>query len=164
MALEIEWKFLVTRYPGPPSAGGTSIEQGYLDADARPSVRVRLRDGNGTLNIKQTVDDAPGRGPLVCHEYEYPIPADDARGLLALARERIAKTRYVLPSGIELDVFEGAFAGLVIAELEVPEVGAPPRPPDGWEWRDVSSDLRYTNRALAAHGLPDDAAFAVVAD
>lgn len=175
MALEIEWKFLVTRLPAAPDRlGGRAvrIEQGYFSAAGGPAVRVRLKDGKGSLDVKAEVPGTRAAGsPQVCREYCYPIPAAEAAELLALAPWRVTKTRYVFADGIELDVFDGPHAGLVLAELEIPAPCAdetqatcpdgsrarpvPPAPPAGWEWRDVSSDLRYVNRALAEHGVPD---------
>lgn len=158
MALEIEWKFVVRRIPALPGGPGSRIVQGYLSPAGGPAVRVRLRDGRGTLDVKAEVAGTrvPG-SPQVCREFMYPIPADDAAELLALAPWRVEKTRWDVPGGIELDVFDGPHAGLVVAECEVPEGTPAPPPPEGWEWTDVSSDVRYANRALAELGVPPDA-------
>jgi CYTH domain-containing protein len=158
MELEVEWKFVVTRLPDPPRGPGVRIDQGYFSAAGPTAIRVRLKDGKGSVDFKVEVPGsrAPG-APQMCREFIYPIPGADAAALLALAPWRIVKTRWMVPGGIELDVFEGPHAGLVIAEAEVPEGTPAPPPPPGWEWRDVSSDLRYVNRALAEHGIPPDA-------
>lgn len=155
MAVEIEWKLLVTRMPDLGDVPGTRIVQGYLDADARPTVRVRLKGGKATLNLKSRIEERTAEGsPQTCHEFEYEIPRGDGERLLELARCTIAKTRYVMPEGLELDVFEGRHAGLVMAEMEVAEGTPCPQPPPGWEWRDVSHDPRYSNRWMAEHGIP----------
>ena len=155
MPLEIEWKFVVTRLPAIPAAGGETIDQGYFNAAQGPAVRVRLKGGKATLDVKAEVAGTRGPGgPQVCREFVYAIPREDAEQLLALAPWRIRKTRHRVAGGIELDVFEGPHAGLVIAEIEVPERGDVPAPPPGWEWTDVSSDVRYVNRMLAEHGVP----------
>ena len=169
MAVEIEWKFLVLRCPRPPRAGGAAIVQGYLDADARPTVRVRLttRDGvtRANLNLKHRLDPANRDGaPQTALEFEYPLPEHDARELLGIARATVSKTRHLLPGGIELDVFDGALAGLVVAEIEVERAGERPEPPAGFVWRDVSSDVRFSNRALAEHGRPAGAESVVYLD
>ena len=163
MALEIEWKLFVTRLPALPQVPSRSIVQGYFDPDGRPAIRVRLKDGKATLNFKHPLENArqPG-GPQQCHEFEYSIPDEDGEALLELARHRIGKRRYLLPSGIELDVFEGPHAGLIVAELEVEEAGDAPTPPQGWEWTDVSSDVRFSNRWMAENGIPDGAPAAVI--
>jgi adenylate cyclase len=119
---------------------------------------VRLRGAKGTLDVKAEVAGARGAGrPQVCREFTYDIPRADAEELLALAPWRIEKTRWEGPDGIELDVFEGPHAGLVLAELEVDDPSQRPAAPAGWEWRDVSHDVRYVNRALAEFGVPADA-------
>lgn len=158
MATEIEWKFVVTRLPAPPAGRSERIDQGYFTGAAGPAVRVRLRGARASLDVKGEVAGSRAAGsPQTCHEFVYEIPRADAEELVELAPWRIAKTRWYVGDGIELDVFEGPHAGLVMAEAEV-AVGTPaPSPPAGWEWRDVSSDVRYVNRALAEHGLPADA-------
>lgn len=161
MALEIEWKFLVTHLPALPDVPGVRIDQGYLDADAKPSVRARIKGDQGYLNLKSEVAGTrEAGGPQTCHEFDYPIPLSDAEQLLELARHRVQKTRYVLPDGLELDVFHGVHEGLVLAELEVEEGDPPPDPPEGWSWRNVSADRRFSNRWLAEHGLPEGAELA----
>jgi len=158
VAVEIEWKFLVTRLPALPDAPSKPILQGYLDADGRPAVRIRIRGDGARLNIKQNVADSFTEGaPQRCLEFEYPVPMDDAKALLELARHGLAKRRYVLDSGIELDVFSGAHEGLVLAELEVEEGTPAPESPAGWVWRNVSHDPHFTNRWMAEHGLPTGA-------
>lgn len=159
MALEVEWKFAVERMP-PVPAGTPSerIEQGYFGGADGPAVRVRIKGAKTTLEVKAEVPGRRGPGaPQVCREFVYAIPAGDAAALLALAPWRVVKTRFALPGGIELDVFEGVHAGLVVAECEVPDGTPAPPPPPGFVWRDVSSDVRYVNRALAENGMPEGA-------
>lgn len=158
MPVEIEWKFAVERLPGIPATGGETIDQGYFNAAHGPAVRVRLKGAKASIDVKAEVPGTRGAGgPQVCREYAYAIPPADAAELLALAPWRIRKTRHRLPGGIELDVFEGPHAGLVVAEIEVEDLGSAPAAPPGWTWRDVSSDVRYVNRMLAEHGVPADA-------
>jgi adenylate cyclase len=165
MAIETEWKLLVTHLPALPNAPSKEMLQGYLDADGKPTVRVRIAAGKAKLNLKQSVADSRVEGaPQRSHEFEYDIPLDDAEQLLGMARARVAKRRYFLPSGIELDVFSGRHAGMVLAEFETPEDApnaGPPPAPEGWEWRDVSSDVRFTNRWLASNGIPPGAELAL---
>ena len=147
MALEIERKFLL-RDDTWRSAVVRSLKlaQGYLDRSERCSVRVRLEGSEARLNIKSRT---LGVSRL---EYEYPIPADEAREMLReLCGGRvIEKTRHFVPAGahtFEIDVFEGENAGLVVAEIEL---GAPDehfeRPP--WLGAEVSLDVRYYNTSL----------------
>lgn len=152
MGLEIERRFLVR---GDAWRGGATrarrLLQGYLAREGGVSVRVRLCGESGLLTIK-------GPGGLARPEFEYPLPAEDAREMLATlcAGRRIAKTRHDVPhDGLlwEIDVFEGALAGLVIAEVELPHachgLGLPP-----WAGREVTDDPRYSNAALASAAAP----------
>ena len=164
MPLEIEWKFLVVRMPAVPVAPFDDVAQGYLSTQS-PGVRVRVMSRCGYLTIKGApLASAPeGQpGPVVRPEYEYEIPRTDAAELLAMTSLRVHKRRYWLEGGLELDIFGGPLAGLVVAEYETETPGPPPAPPLGWHWLDVSQDKRYTNRSLAEFGLPADCIKAVV--
>lgn len=153
MGVEIERKFLVASDAWRQTAdAGTAIEQGYLARGPQMLVRVRLAGDNGWLTLKERT-----AGPVRA-EYEYPIPAEDARALLALCAPHVLrKRRHRLPAGAlcwEIDVFEPPHKGLVMAEIELadPDQGFA-RP--AWLGREVTSDPAYTNAALA--GLDPDA-------
>lgn len=154
MGKEIEWRFLVTRLPAIPTATHKRMVQAYFN-EGSPGVRVRLAETEANLTIKAETDEGGEGAPLVRHEFVYPVPKHDAEELIALCGNRVDKTRYYLPGGIELDVFHGACEGLVLAEVEVEEAGEAPRPPEGWEWTDISTDMRYSNQSLALSGLPE---------
>jgi adenylate cyclase len=145
MATEIERKFLV--HPDwPRPASGTRLVQGYLTQAGPVSVRIRSSSERAWLTVK-----GPTIG-LSRAEFEYEIPPLDAREMLALAKASpIEKTRYLVPHQghvFEVDVFEGANAGLVVAEVELDsEDQAFDRP--SWLGEEVSSDPRYRNSALA---------------
>jgi adenylate cyclase len=156
VGVEIERKFLLADARWREAVQhSVPMRQGYLvDAQAlhagqaRASVRVRVAGDRAWLNIKAAV---PG---IERAEYEYAIPADDARELLAsLCDGILEKTRhYVRVDGVlfEVDEFAGANAGLIVAEVELPAVDAPfPRPP--WLGREVSDQTRYYNVNLLAH-------------
>ena len=146
MGREIERKFVVTGEGWRKGARRSRLSQGYLLAEKGKSARVRLEDGRGTLTIK-----GPSRGAGRA-EYEYPIPAKDARELLRDLCEKplIEKTRWrVRVRGLlwEIDVFGGANRGLVVAEVELRR----PRqkiPLPAWAGREVTSDPRYLNANL----------------
>jgi adenylate cyclase len=155
--VELEYKFLVHAAKLPELKGGSKLSQGYLGFN--PTVRARLdepADGEavGYLTIKSPA--LAGRD-----EFEYEIPADEARELLKLSRSSIvSKRRYKLPvEGApdlkwELDIFEGDNAGLIIAELEVPDSSTDFTRP-AWLGEDVTDDPRYTNAALSNHPYKD---------
>ena len=77
MGLEIERKFLVTADDW-KAAPPLYFCQGYLHAGRDRTVRVRLAGDQGTLTIKGPTVGA------VRQEFEYSIPATDARQLLEL--------------------------------------------------------------------------------
>jgi adenylate cyclase len=144
--LEIERKFLVTGDAW-RSAPGTLLRQGYLSSVPERTVRVRLEDGRGTLTVKGL-----GAG-AVREEFEFEIPADDARALLDRLCERpiLEKTRRrVAHAGRtwEVDEFHGENAGLVVAEVELESADAAVVLPP-WAGAEVTADPRYANANLA---------------
>lgn len=149
MSIEIERKFLV-RDDGwrALAAGGQRLRQGYLANTARCSLRIRLAGERAWLSAK-----AVQRGPARA-EFEYEIPAADARAMLQVFAEGplIEKRRHrvvVERHCFELDEFEGDNAGLVLAEIELAAADQPfPRP--SWLGDEVTDDARFYNFALAA--------------
>lgn len=128
-------------------ASSSSLSQAYLCAKPGMTIRVRVVDDERaylTIKGKQVGIGRP--------EYEYEIPVDDARALLAMITEGfpITKTRYELSgewAGWIVDEFADANAGLVVAELEVPAEDTPWEVP-AWAGENVTSDFRYTNAEL----------------
>jgi adenylate cyclase len=118
---------------------------------------VRLTEGAdgdaAFLTIKK------GRSSRHRLEFEYPIPLEDARILLAetCGDNRVGKTRYHLEHAgriWELDRFEDANAPLLVAEIELPSVDAAfPRP--SWLGEEVSDDPRLLNVNLCRRPLAD---------
>ena len=144
--MEIERKFTVKELPanlaGYPSK---RIEQGYLCT--KPVLRVRRKGDEYWLTYK-------GEGLLVREEHEFPLDEEAYRHLLAKADGRIiTKDRYHIPCGeytIELDVFDGELAPLVIAEVEFPSVEAAQAfAPPPWFDKDVTEDPAYSNSNLS---------------
>lgn len=144
MGREIERKFLVTG-DGWRRGRKSVLRQGYLCASLDRSVRVRLEDGAGTLNVK-----GPAKG-LARAEFEYRIPAREAAALLKLClRPLIEKTRTRVRHGgltWEVDEFFGENAGLVVAEVELDRASRKVVPPP-WVGREVTHDPRYLNASL----------------
>ena len=151
MATEIERKFLVSgnEWQG-LAVRSTMIRQVYLSGgDTAATVRIRIvDDAKAFLTIK-----SPQLGP-VRSEFEYSIPPEDARELIKLRTGlAIEKRRHIVEVGDarwEIDVFEGAHAGLVIAEIELPDADAIFERPQ-WLGEEVTGDPRYYNAHLAAH-------------
>ena len=95
-----------------------------------------------------------GKGFLTREEFELPLSEEAYRHLMSKSDGLvIAKDRYHIPCGkytIELDVFGGALAPLIIAEVEFPSVEEALAfcPPD-WFDRDVTEDPDYSNANLS---------------
>jgi adenylate cyclase len=153
--VEVERKFLVG--PNPPvleESRSTRIEQGYIAIDADGTeVRVRRRDGTAVLTVKS----GGGRSRL---EEEIVIDAERFERLWPLTDgRRLEKTRYLIPAGsglnIELDVYSGALAGLMVAEVEFgSEEAADAFEPPEWLGSEVTDDVRFKNQTLAREGPP----------
>ncbi|MFN9630688.1 MAG: CYTH domain-containing protein [Cyanobacteriota bacterium] len=156
MALEIERRFLVSGNGWTAHVDWEAeLQQGYLihRADGL-TARVRLQEQSGCpplawLTIKAVASaEAPAHGRL---EFEYPIPVEDAQALLKQAPWQVNKKRYglLLPSGDwVLDVFNGANAPLVIAEVELQKAeDTPPIP--AWCVREITGLHQLSNAALA---------------
>ncbi|WP_299817705.1 CYTH domain-containing protein [uncultured Jannaschia sp.] len=153
---EIERKYLVTDDRWRDAATGNKhLRQGYLARTGAATVRVRIADdASAVITIKAT-GTATTRA-----EYEYAIPVEEARELLDLAQGvPIEKRRHIVPGDPgtwEVDVFEGAQAGLILAEMELEDEAAEIVRPD-WLGREVTGDPRYYNVTLAGLDPADDA-------
>ena len=150
MAFEIERKFLVKSDAWRGLAEPVRIRQGYVATKDGTTVRVRVVGDKAFLTLK---DHAVG---LVRHEFEYPIPSDDAETILdTMCGDLVEKNRYRIPAkepGLVWDVDEyfGANAPLVTAEIELPDEKTVVELPD-WIGLDVTNDHRYKNNNLAEH-------------
>lgn len=146
MAIEIERKFLVQGDGWRALGTGVSYRQGYIMSSQGKTVRVRRAGDRGYLTIKG------GTQGISRHEFEYEIPLSDAEELLEMCdRPLIEKTRYkILHHELvwEVDEFWGDNEGLIIAEVELTDPDQPLHLP-AWVDREVSSDRRYFNAALA---------------
>lgn len=151
MAKEIERKFIVTDDAWRDQVQAEiAMRQFYLAAGPGRTIRIRISDGaEAVLTLKFS---GPGRGR---DEYEYAVPLAEALEMQAFALGRvIEKTRHHVRFGgylYEVDVFAGSLAGLVIAELETPDIVAAENLPP-WLGRDVTNDGRYYNAYLALGG------------
>jgi adenylate cyclase len=155
MGIEIERKFLVTgdgwrarAHAVVPMAQGYLNDQAAMDSGAqRASVRVRLEGDEARLNIKSR---ELGRSR---QEFDYAIPVDEARALLALCvGGLIDKRRHLVEHAghlWEVDEFLGDNAGLVVAEIELQHRDEAFAHPD-WLGAEVTDAPRYYNLALAS--------------
>lgn len=157
--MEIERKYLITN---PPQHYQTypfhQIEQGYLNTE--PVVRVRRSDQEYYLTYKS-------KGLLVREEYNLPLTREAYDHLIQKADGNIlTKKRYLLPlmefapaqtfNGaekltIELDIFEGKFSGLILAEVEFTSKDqAKAFLPPAWFQQDVTFSGEYQNSRLSS--------------
>lgn len=149
---EFERKFVVTD-PGPATAWSyEELAQGYLFTRHGYALRVRSATAPDGARVCTMTLKGPRSG-LGRPEAEWEIPAADADALLAEATGSVAKRRHTLLVDDlmwTVDIFTGANAPLVLAEVEGPEasVAAAEIPP--WCGQEVTTDTRYTNAALSA--------------
>ena len=144
--MEIERKFLVKTLPDNlESYHCRFLEQGYLSTE--PVVRVRQDNDKYELTYKS-------KGLMVREEYNMPLTKESYEHLKAKADGRIiSKKRYMIPfetHTIELDVFQGDLAPLLLAEVEFnseEEANAFIAPE--WFGEDVTYSKDYHNSTLS---------------
>lgn len=147
MATEIERKFLVQSDDWRRQVTERKhMVQAYFAGSDKASIRVRISGESANINIKSATLDVQRK------EYEFPIPVDDARELVAELCEQpvIEKTRYYVPHAghmWEVDVFNGANEGLIVAEIELNDADEAFDKPS-WLGVEVSHDKRYYNVCL----------------
>ena len=143
--MEIERKFLVARLPElTEDTPKKVIEQGYVST--WPVIRIRRSNDDYILTIK-------GKGLLQREEFELMLDNEQYDTLKKkVDNYMICKTRYLLPYNgytIELDIFENQLQGLIVAEVEFPNLEAANSfSPPGWFGKDVTEDRRYQNSHL----------------
>ena len=155
MGIEIERKFLVTgegwraaAHAVVPMAQGYINDMGAMDrGEQKASVRVRIQGEQAYLNLKSRELGHTRQ------EFDYAIPVDDARALLALCVGGLVDKRRHLVRHAghlwEVDEFLGDNAGLVVAEIELDHADEAFERPD-WLGDEVTDDPRYYNLALAS--------------
>ncbi|WP_241087384.1 CYTH domain-containing protein [Candidatus Vondammii sp. HM_W22] len=150
MGIEIERKFLVKNDQWRKSVVSDAVmKQGYVANQTNASVRVRIANGKAHLNIKSSTIG------IKRAEFEYEIPLEEAEEILAQIAEQpfIDKTRYKVKCGEhiwELDIFEGANRGLIVAEIELNSEDEAFELPE-WVGDEVSGDPKYYNVSLVNH-------------
>lgn len=150
--MEIERKYLIHQLPEQyKTYPFHQIEQGYLCTG--PVVRIRKQDNEYYLTYKSS-------GMMVREEYNLPLTE---ASYLHLRKKTdgylITKKRYLIPYDdkltIELDIFEGDLASLVIAEVEFEtEEEANTFIPPSWFGEDVTFSRLYHNSTLSQIGPP----------
>lgn len=164
---ETERKFLIDAINLPLNlveVRRTQIRQGYL---------VIGGDGSEALVSEMTVSSREENNPTYS-SYAMIVGSQGETGIRkyetdmsyrqfiqlwpATEGKRVEKTRFSIPyeqNMIELDVYRGDLAGLMMAEVRFGS-GAEAdlfEPPD-WLGQDVTSNERFANQSLAINGLP----------
>jgi CYTH domain-containing protein len=144
--LEIERKYLLKTMDWKVESiqSVTNIKQAYLFEDQDKSIRIRIRSDKAFLTIKM------GQG-LTRNEYEYSISVMDAEEMIAKAKLRcLEKIRYVINHQNnlwEIDVFQGKYDGLVLAEIELTSPNEKVDLPT-WIGEEVTDNPAYLNVQL----------------
>lgn len=118
MALEIERKFLVNDESYKKLAlRKHHISQGYLSRRKDATVRIRIIDDHARITVKSVTVNATR------HEWEYPIPINDAKEMLEICEGNIIeKTRWFIDYAgkmWEIDEFSKPSGTATIAEIEL---------------------------------------------
>lgn len=145
--MEIERKYLIKTLPEHLEQYPCKvIEQGYLNTN--PVVRIRRSNDDYILTYK-------GKGMMVREEYNLPLNEEAFFHLKEKIDGRlIKKRRHLIPLApkytIELDVFEGDLAPLLLAEVEFEtEEEANSFTPPEWFGEDVTFSGKYHNSQLS---------------
>lgn len=145
--MEIERKYLISSVPEHLDIQEIhQIEQGYLSTE--PVVRIRKDNDDYFLTYKS-------KGLMIREEYNLPLTQESYEHLKTKIDGRlIQKTRYVIPLSqslnIELDVFQGELAPLILAEVEFPSSKAAETfLPPSWFQEEVTFSNKYHNSTLS---------------
>ena len=151
---EIEKVFRVRRLPKNLNRyPSENIIQGYLAVEQGGS-EVRLRKIG-----KRHIETFKGAGRLQRRELETELSHRQFKVLWPATKgRRIEKVRYKVDAAgkkVDLNVYRGKLAGLVLAEVEFSSRADTKkfRPPD-WLGKEVTDDKRYKNQNLAQRGAP----------
>ena len=154
--MEIERKFLLSSLPDLNKAYRYRIEQAYIETE--PVIRVRQRADimeDGSLDKARYILTVKTGGLMAHEEFETDISKEAYDRLLAKSCGNvITKDRHVLKLGdglkLELDIFHGAFEGIVLAEIEFPdEKTAHDYTPPAYVREDVTMDGRFHNNRMS---------------
>lgn len=156
-SLEIERKFLLGSIPEVllKKASSEEIRQGYLIREDNRELRIRQK---GPASYWMTLKQGSG---LKRHEQECAISKEQFSMLWPLTEQRrIEKTRYLIPWGslnLEIDIFGGALAPLIILEIEFADLAASRNfSVPAFAGREITEDPAYKNATLAICGLPEN--------
>lgn len=154
--MEIERKFIPSSIPDEFLQDKCYLlEQAYVQTS--PVIRVRQKATiiDGTPTDSSYILTVKSSGMMARQEFELPLAENEYKELLSKASGNIiTKHRYVHPITdtlkLELDIFDGIFKGLVIAEIEFPdEETAKKYTPPSFLGEEVTFDSRFHNSNLS---------------
>ena len=160
--IERERRFLVDPdlMPTLDSAMARLIEDRYLPGTALRLRRVTAPDGSVVHKLGKKY---PGAGLSSRPMANIYLDAAEYRALAALPAAMLVKRRHDVGDGFAIDVFEGALAGLILAEISADDdadLAAAVVP--SWCTIEVTEDLAYAGGTLAIEGWHATAAPRVV--
>lgn len=147
--MEIERKFLIQKEMLPKHLEHyphNALEQAYIITN--PVLRIRKKDQQYILTYK-------GHGLMKREEMEFELPKEAYEKLLNKCDGNIiSKIRYEIPEKnnltIELDIFQGDFKGLYLAEVEFStEEEAQEYIPPAWFGKEVTQTDAFHNATLS---------------
>ena len=150
---EIERRFVVKYLPENLNQHPHErITQGYLQTNDGTSVRLRKEKGK----YYQTTKTGSGK---VRAETNIEISKELFDALWHLTKgRRLEKTRYEIPykgRTIQLDIYHGKLRGLITCEVEFDsEKECDKFEPPNWFGKEVTENKNYSNKNLAANGIP----------
>ncbi len=163
--MEIERKFLLDAVPfNLTEYKYIDIEQAYISTS--PVIRIRKKNiynsGASTPSKEEYILTVKSKGLMSREEFELMLEQSEYTSLLTKAEGNIiSKKRYIIPLidthpsfspelTLELDIFSGAFQGLIIGEIEFSsEEAAQKYNPPEFLSREVTFDNRFHNSSLS---------------
>ena len=148
MALEIERRFIVKGDEWKTFANEIEqLQQAYLSTNFDEWI-VRMRIIN---QMKSEITLKAFAGRMTNHEFEYPIPLEDALAIWNLITKKIRKIRHKLNFGDDewiVDCFQGKNYPLVLAEVELHSESKFVKQPS-WCSKEITGIKKFSNAALA---------------
>jgi CYTH domain-containing protein len=150
--IERERRFLVDRELAPAldSATARLVEDRYLPGTGLRLRRVTAPDGSVVHKLGKKY---PGAGLSSRPMTNIYLDAAEYDALAALPAAVLVKRRHDVGGGFAIDVFEGALAGLMLAEISADddaELAAIALP--SWCAEEVTEDVAYAGGTLAIDG------------
>lgn len=153
--MEIERKYLLKSLPENLSSYECyHLEQAYITTNPVIRVRKKVHVSLDNNDCKYILTVKSG-GLMIREEYEILLDEEGYQNVLKKAEGNIiTKDRYIIPLEdnlkLELDIFKGAFEGLIMGEVEFPdEETAKKYTPPEFISEEVTFNKNYSNSAMS---------------